>query len=586
MERQDKLRSGRQLLRTLRSSVHAIGPDKPRVFILLALVAFSAGLQAMLAFLIVIVAVLLSGKSQGTAFVSDWIGVGLALGGSHVMLLGAAVTAVLVVLAIPTAGLQASLSSRALVRTQQQIISDYLGAEHAFRHTIREGRLQQLIGEYSQNVATAVQHMLSFSVSAMVILAMLVVPAFLNIRVALLELLVVGASAVVVIPALMRPRDARSRANLNREVAAQSAQIARVSLEIHQFAVDASVQARIGSKAAEAAALMRRALFQEYLLPQIFQYGLVGLVLAVMSAAYVFYPGYHPSFMAAALLTFRLLGNVRIALVAVQKSSALSVDLETFAEESEALRAQVRAQKFVGFVAFDGLTILDVVFAFPSGGKVLDGLSLTIAPGEAVGIIGASGSGKSTLAELMLGVRSPISGSVVTGGVPVASIDRPHWAALAAYLPQESRLITGTIAENIRFFREGISFAQIEDAARAAHVHDEIVQWPEGYETVVGSGARDLSGGQRQRLALARALLGKPKILILDEPSSALDTRSEELFATTLAELKGGMSLVIMTHRPAALRVCDRVYRLEAGRLVECRSEAEIKPGHSILLAP
>ncbi|MGZ4759004.1 MAG: ATP-binding cassette domain-containing protein, partial [Acidimicrobiales bacterium] len=157
-------------------------------------------------------------------------------------------------------------------------------------------------------------------------------------------------------------------------------------------------------------------------------------------------------------------------------------------------------------------------------------------------------------------------GTILVGSVDLADVDPRSWSRLTAFVPQENKLILATVADNIRFFRPGFSLEQVEAAARAAHLHDEITELPEGYLTLIGPSARGLSGGQRQRLGIARALLGSPELLVLDEPTSALDSRSEELIRVTLSELKGSTSVLLVAHRPATLEVCDRVLRIEHGR--------------------
>jgi ABC-type multidrug transport system fused ATPase/permease subunit len=134
-------------------------------------------------------------------------------------------------------------------------------------------------------------------------------------------------------------------------------------------------------------------------------------------------------------------------------------------------------------------------------------------------------------------------------------------------VPQSPQLIWGTVAENIRFFRPEISDAEVEQAARRAHIHDEILSWPEGYRTVVGPRASAVSGGQRQRVCLARALAGNPDVLILDEPTSALDVRSEQAVQESLAEVKEDVLLFLVAHRLSTLSICDRVMVIVDGRL-------------------
>jgi ABC-type multidrug transport system fused ATPase/permease subunit len=200
---------------------------------------------------------------------------------------------------------------------------------------------------------------------------------------------------------------------------------------------------------------------------------------------------------------------------------------------------------------------------------VLVDVDLELRAGEMLGVVGASGSGKSTLSALLLRLRAPTAGTILAGDVDLADVAPAAWARLAAYVPQDSRLIRASVADNIRFFRAGFGDHDVRAAARAAHLEDEILALPDGYATDIGPGARDLSGGQRQRLAIARALLQHPSLLVLDEPTSALDAHSEQLIGRTLAELKGATTIVLIAHRPATLELCDRIVEVAGGRVRE-----------------
>jgi ATP-binding cassette, subfamily B, bacterial len=200
---------------------------------------------------------------------------------------------------------------------------------------------------------------------------------------------------------------------------------------------------------------------------------------------------------------------------------------------------------------------------------VLRDVDLTIAAGDTIGVVGPSGGGKSTFTQLLLNLRWPTTGTVTAAGVPLKALDDECWSRLVALVPQDNKLVFGTVADNVRFFRPWLDDDDVERAVRAAHLHDEIVALPDGYQTVVGPGARDLSGGQRQRLGIARGLVGRPQLLILDEPTSALDSRSEHLIRRTLEELADSTTLVVVAHRPATLEICRRLFVVEGGRLIE-----------------
>jgi len=185
---------------------------------------------------------------------------------------------------------------------------------------------------------------------------------------------------------------------------------------------------------------------------------------------------------------------------------------------------------------------------------------------EVIGVIGPSGSGKSTLVQLLLGLRDPSDGVVRVGGVDLREVERSWWTSRVAMVAQDALLFTGTVAENIRFFRDGIDDARLREAALQANLLADIEALPDGFDTHLGERGSQLSGGQRQRLSIARALAGKPELLILDEPTSALDVRSEALIRETLTNLRGRATVVVVAHRMSTLEICDRILVIEDGR--------------------
>ncbi len=179
--------------------------------------------------------------------------------------------------------------------------------------------------------------------------------------------------------------------------------------------------------------------------------------------------------------------------------------------------------------------------------------------------------------QLLLRLHDPTEGAYEVNGRPAGAYDTASWASTFALVPQDNHLLRGTVAANIAFFRPSIGQADIERAARAAHLHDDVLAFPEGYATEIGTGARELSGGQRQRLGLARALAGAPSVLVLDEPTSALDRRSEQLIQESLIALRGTVTQFIIAHRMPTLTICDRILVLESGHLAAVGSHAHLQ---------
>jgi len=219
-----------------------------------------------------------------------------------------------------------------------------------------------------------------------------------------------------------------------------------------------------------------------------------------------------------------------------------------------------------------------ISFAFPGGdgSSVLDDVSLTIRPGERIGIVGASGSGKTALAYLLARFYDPATGAVRLDGRDVRGFTLESLRREVSMVFEESFLFSTTIRENIAFGNPGATDAEVERAARLVRAHDFISAMPEGYDTVVGERGFTLSGGQRQRLALARAALTDPAVLVLDDATSAIDAQTEEAIFAGLGVSLGTRTTVLIAHRSSTLRLADRVIVLDQGRIVADGTNAEL----------
>jgi PrtD family type I secretion system ABC transporter len=212
-----------------------------------------------------------------------------------------------------------------------------------------------------------------------------------------------------------------------------------------------------------------------------------------------------------------------------------------------------------------------VAYGFSSSRPALiKNLSFSIAPGESLGVIGASASGKTTLIRLLLGLWRPQAGVVRLDGADISRWDRDELGAHVGYVPQDVELFAGTIGENISRLRgdERVASEAIVRAAHVAHAHEMILQLPDGYDTQIGDGGAVLSGGQRQRIALARALYGEPRLVVLDEPNANLDLAGEAALRAALDQLKQrGVTVIMVTHNHALMAALDKLLVLKNGML-------------------
>jgi ABC-type multidrug transport system fused ATPase/permease subunit len=217
-----------------------------------------------------------------------------------------------------------------------------------------------------------------------------------------------------------------------------------------------------------------------------------------------------------------------------------------------------------------------VWFEYNPGQPVLRGVSFHAAPGTTTALVGSSGSGKSTLISIVMAFNRPARGRVLVDGKDLAEVSLHDYRRQLASVLQENFLFDGTIAENVGYARPGASLDEIKEACRIAHCDEFISQFPDGYHTVVGERGIKLSGGQRQRVSIARAILANPRILILDEATSSLDSESEQMIQDGLRRLRSGRTTFVIAHRLSTIRSADQILVLEAGEIVERGTHAEL----------
>jgi ATP-binding cassette subfamily B protein len=231
----------------------------------------------------------------------------------------------------------------------------------------------------------------------------------------------------------------------------------------------------------------------------------------------------------------------------------------------------VRLTPVTGRVRFERVT-----FAYDGIRQVLKAVSFDVAPGELIGLVGPSGGGKSTIANLIARFYDVTGGRILVDGVDIRQLDSGHYRRQVGMVLQDPYLFHGSVVENIRY---GLAEATLDDvvaAARAANAHDFVTRLPHGYDTMVGERGHTLSGGERQRVSIARAILHDPRILILDEATSSVDTETEREIQEALEHLVAGRTVFAIAHRLSTLRKASRLFVIEDGRLAESGTHAEL----------
>ncbi|MCH7873850.1 MAG: ABC transporter ATP-binding protein [Gemmatimonadetes bacterium] len=279
---------------------------------------------------------------------------------------------------------------------------------------------------------------------------------------------------------------------------------------------------------------------------------------------YVFFTG---------LVAFPL---IEIAEIGTQISEAFA-GLDRIREIRRTATEDDEDQGKVGITQVDGeIEFDDVTFAYVPGAPVLRGISFRASPGSTTALVGSSGSGKSTLISLVMAFNRPDQGRILIDGRDLAALRLHDYRSFLGVVMQDNFLFDGTIAENISFARPHATRDEIVAVAKVAHAHGFIEEFDDGYDSVVGERGVKLSGGQRQRISIARAVLADPRILILDEATSSLDSESESLIQDGLRSLRHGRTTFVIAHRLSTIRSADQILVLEHGEIVERGTHAKL----------
>ena len=293
----------------------------------------------------------------------------------------------------------------------------------------------------------------------------------------------------------------------------------------------------------------------------VFVYGGVRVINGDLTiGTFVAYMAYHMQVLPPIQALMGMYANLATVRVSLQRVAQI-LDEPVEVNELPDARALTNVR---GAVTFDGVTV-----SFQRGAPVLEQVSFDVRPGETLAIVGPSGSGKSTIADLMLRLIDPDVGVVQLDGVDLRTIALADLRRHVALVEQDPCLLHASIAENIRYARPDASDAQLRDAVRLAALDHFVDSLPQKLETIVGERGLALSAGERQRVAIARALLAEPAVLVLDEPSAALDPVAEQRIATGFAAVMRGRTTIVITHRPELAARADRVLELEGSRVAE-----------------
>lgn len=483
------------------------------------------------------------------------------------LLIGLVLAVIRLALQVMISYLPARIAADVQTRLRGRIFKAFTRASWDVQSEDREGHLQETM---TSQVLQATQGALwaTALVTSLFTFVVLVISALaLNVIVAMIVLV-----AAVCLFLLLRPLNslgggfARSLSVAQMAYASGIGEAIRVAEETHAFGVENAQRERIDGLVETAHGLFFRTQFIGRFVPALYQSLIFLVLVGGLIAVSALGSGHVASLGAVVLLLVRagtygqqLQGSYQLVRQAGPFIERL-YDVQRRYETSQRTDGGI-ALRTVETLAFDGVS-----FYYRPERPVLADISFETSKGETIGVVGPSGAGKSTLVQLLLQLRAPAIGRYLVNGEPAEHFTTADWRRLVSYVPQEPRLVHASVADNIRFYR-ALDHDAIERAARLARIHDDIVGWSKGYDTIVGPRADAVSGGQQQRICLARALAAHPEVLVLDEPTSALDPRSEALIQESLAALKGDLTLFIIAHRMSTLNICDRVMVVLDGQL-------------------
>lgn len=466
-----------------------------------------------------------------------------------------------------SAGLVASVTTY----ERDRLARSYLMTSWAVQQASQSGRLQELMTSFikrtTETVAT-VAHGVTATISllAFVIAGFVVDP--------LSAAAVVGGLALASLVLGPFRRGLRHRADRHAQADIQFAkgvaEVGGLGLEMKVFGVESAFIERLGLLIRDASNAQRRTNVLVNGLPHLYTSLLYAFMLGGLAIAFMMKAS-NP--LALSSLVLLMLRSMSYGQQMMSSLATIAGNLPFIRSVDDAIQQYVmdrapRGEARPKSVAPLCLNAID--FAYPGGEQVLSGVTISLARGEILGIIGPSGAGKSTIVQLLLGLRQPTGGVLRVGGVSMDLVDRDWLARKVAFVPQEPRLLAGSIGDNVRFMREGITLEKVAAACVVADLMDLVSELPDGLETFVGEEGGRLSGGQRQRVAIARAIAGDPEVLVLDEPTSALDPQSEIAIRAALDRLRGRMTIVLIAHRMSTVGICDRIAVIENGTISAC----------------
>jgi ABC-type multidrug transport system fused ATPase/permease subunit len=542
-----------------------VGPFKSRMAIF-GLCTFGVGLLE--AFFLVVVTRTGLAIADGVTTVGVTRGVEATIG--EAILICAGLLVVRFIFSFMMIRIQTGLTYRITSTFRKQLGLAYLETSWAVQVRQPAGTLQQLVVQFPSNIASLVYQLANSLAGALSLLALLGI-AFVVSGISTLIVLFALITLVFLLTPLRRAVQRRSKKSMENQVAFANsiAEISELNLEINALGVTKQAAKRLKEVIDNEAAAMHRVGITSNLISPLymtFAYGAILLALVALNSIEV------DDINQVGAVMLIMLRSLAYGQQTQQGATAIS-QFAPFAErlirQQQEFDSERRTQGVVQLSSVGSIRLESVSFRYPERTPVLSDVNLTIGAGRVIGVVGQSGSGKTTLIQLILGLHTPQEGAVLVNEIPRADVSPDSWSRLVTYVPQDTKLMAGTIDDNVKFLRDHVTDADVDQALVAANLLLPADRFPDGKHTDLGVAGRQFSGGQKQRLAIARALATRPSVLVLDEPTSSLDVESENVIVETMNRLKGQVTTIVVTHRESTLRACDRIFVVENGTVTE-----------------
>lgn len=472
----------------------------------------------------------------------------------------------------------AAISTSVTFETRLRLLTAYRRSSFLRQQEIGEGQLQQLMITYPQQIGATVGSLLAYLSNFIIMLAMLGLAFTTEPATSAGLVVALVVLSVLFIPLRRRIRGlSRDLIRRQEESALAVDELSNLRYEARAFGVGGQLAARVEAEFWAEAKTRRRTASVKGLVSPFYvavTYGAVtvGLVIA-RGAASIELAGLAP----VLLIILRSLSYGQSIQQASATVAAFGPLLDRVAVAVGRLEEQESAMKGPELRGIERIELRSVTFRYEGAGyDSVSDISLTIRSGDRIGIIGPSGSGKTTLTRLILGLLRPTAGKIIINDTTLGSVNEDSFREQLAVVSQTPGLLRGTIHDNVRFFRDGIDVTQIAEALSSADLDSELDKMPQGLETRLGLGGAELSGGQAQRLTVARALAGEPRLIVMDEPTSAIDGGSEKQISRAFERLDNDSLLVVVSHRLNVLKGCNKIIVLENGRVSACGSWADV----------